>query len=319
MERRKVKFPPKAPARKKPRPVSPKREEEDADVAAAEAQLLLQRFNDSLPRRRSRAERTASVQVAFGECDPAASASIDTYSVPRDKTGAQGSRYSLRSADAARVRTVTPSDTEESAMKEELQYNVTPDFPRKTANDYRAPWDYHHTTYPTSLPLRMPFSGNPEVLDEAEFGEGSGKSEIDEGNINAASELGLLDESEKGRMLLFQLPPNLPLVKRTTGVKGKELPDSATWKSGASNKGCSLEDLGGGYMGKLLIYKSGVVKFKMGETLYDVSPGSDCIFSQNVAAINTRDKHFCALGELRQRAIVTPDIDSLLNSVIDLD
>lgn len=28
----------------------------------------------------------------------------------------------------------------------------------------------------------------------------------------------------------------------------------------------------GGYMGKMLVYKSGAVKLKLGETLFDVSP-----------------------------------------------
>lgn len=36
-------------------------------------------------------------------------------------------------------------------------------------------------------------------------------------------------------------------------------------------KGCSLEDLPAGYMGKMLVYKSGAVKLKLGDTLYDVS------------------------------------------------
>lgn len=50
-----------------------------------------------------------------------------------------------------------------------------------------------------------------------------------------------------------------------------------------------------------------------------VSPGSDCIFAQDVAAIDTADKHFCSLGELGKRAIITPDIDSLLNCTDDAD
>lgn len=49
-----------------------------------------------------------------------------------------------------------------------------------------------------------------------------------------------------------------------------------------------------------------------------VSPGSDCIFAQDVMAINTAAKQCCAIGELGKRVVVTPNVDSLLNSVIDL-
>lgn len=49
-----------------------------------------------------------------------------------------------------------------------------------------------------------------------------------------------------------------------------------------------------------------------------VSPGSDCQFSQNVVAINTARKECSALGELNKLAVVSPDVVSILNSVIDL-
>lgn len=49
-----------------------------------------------------------------------------------------------------------------------------------------------------------------------------------------------------------------------------------------------------------------------------VSPGSDCTFAQNVVAVNTVDQHCCELGEFSKRAVLTPDIDSLLDHVIDL-
>lgn len=50
-----------------------------------------------------------------------------------------------------------------------------------------------------------------------------------------------------------------------------------------------------------------------------VSPGSDCVFAQDVAAINTAERKCCVLGEVGQRAVITPDVDSLLDSTIELD
>ena len=41
--------------------------------------------------------------------------------------------------------------------------------------------------------------------------------------------------------------------------------------TGTSQQSCSFNDLSAGQMGKLLVYKSGAVKLKLGEFLYDVS------------------------------------------------
>ena len=89
-------------------------------------------------------------------------------------------------------------------------------------------------------------------------------------------------------MFLVQLPANMPLVKQSTSAKGKEIAGNSTsLKSiyasentrsslssksiGASEHSCRLEDLPRGHMGKMLVYKSGAIKLKLGEILYDVS------------------------------------------------
>lgn len=50
-----------------------------------------------------------------------------------------------------------------------------------------------------------------------------------------------------------------------------------------------------------------------------VSAGVDCMAAQHAVVINTKEKHCCDLGELGKRAVVAPDVDSLLHSFIDLD
>lgn len=74
-------------------------------------------------------------------------------------------------------------------------------------------------------------------------------------------------------MLFLQLPSSFPLVKRSASAKGKETDaTSKPFKSvGPAEKGCSLEELPPGFMGKMLVYKSGGIKLKFGEILYDVS------------------------------------------------
>lgn len=74
-------------------------------------------------------------------------------------------------------------------------------------------------------------------------------------------------------MFFFQLPAKLPLVKRSASAKGKEKAESSTPSEGKkmSKISGSLEALSEGYMGKMLVYRSGAVKLKLGDILYDVS------------------------------------------------
>lgn len=46
-----------------------------------------------------------------------------------------------------------------------------------------------------------------------------------------------------------------------------------------------------------------------------VSPGMDCLFAQDVVAVNTEEKYCSNIGELTKRIIITPDVDSLLDSI----
>ncbi|EXC57358.1 DNA-directed RNA polymerase III subunit RPC4 [Morus notabilis] len=110
----------------------------------------------------------------------------------------------------------------------------------------------------------------------------------------------------------------MPLVKRSASAKGKEKVGSSLSLDGPSAKGSKFEDLAAGFAGKMLVYKSGAVKLRLGDILYDVSAGSNCIFAEDVVTINTAEKQCCVLGALRKRAVVNPDINCLVNSVIDL-
>ncbi|KAK9292575.1 hypothetical protein L1049_020549 [Liquidambar formosana] len=354
--RRKVKFAPKAPPRRKPKPALPKTEVADSDAEAAEAQNLLRRFNEHLGKQGPKVEKKSSVQVAFG-FGATSSTSIKTYGVPSSGNSGKIRSSELKESNSGNGQIVpfSPSTVEPdgtiAGSADAADASV-----KMIKKEYKEPWDYHHSYYPTALPLRRPYSGDPELLNEAEFGEASTNLEYDENTVNPALDLGLLEESENVEMFFLRLPDNLPLVKRSASAKGQEMAESsissgsvsASTKGkdiagssipsggigvsakgkekagsspislgsvGASKKGCSFKELSGGYMGKMLVYKSGAIKLKLGETLYDVSPGSDCVFAQEVVAINTEDKHCCALGELGKRIVVTPDVDSLLNAV----
>ncbi|KAL8243072.1 hypothetical protein R6Q59_009365 [Mikania micrantha] len=182
--------------------------------------------------------------------------------------------------------------------------------------EYKEPWDYYKY-YPVTLPVRRPYSGNPELLDEQEFKEDLETPSYNESSSNPAEELGLLEEDLEKKLIFIQLPPTLPLPKQS--VKTESASSSKPLKdTEPPSKGCNLYELPAGVMGKMLVYKSGAVKLKLGDHLYNVSGGLDCGFAQDVVAIHTEEKGCYNIGELNKRAIITPDMDSILNHIKDL-
>lgn len=204
----------------------------------------------------------------------------------------------------------------------------------KRSKQYDEPMDYS-MYYPISLPLRKPYSGKSEMLDEEEFGEGSTNT-FDEDTIVPAEELDLWNQSTDDKIFFFQLPGSLPLgrlpvvkaenaTETSTGANSKDVSrsdDKSASSSGASitsnEESFILERLPAGFMGKLLVYESGAVKMKLGDILLDAVPGSECVFAQDVAAINSVTKQCCFLGDINKRITLVPDVDSLLENTVDI-
>ncbi|PAN06190.1 hypothetical protein PAHAL_1G245200 [Panicum hallii] len=183
----------------------------------------------------------------------------------------------------------------------------------KLPKEHNEPWGYTCTNGPVSLPLRRPNSGDTEILD--------GRAQ--DGELSAAEELGLMErvDTHTPQLLFFQFPKTLPLPRQADAdadtnmnMSAKSMGDNRKRRLGSIH-GCGLKELPGGFMGKILVFKSGKVKMTLGDVLFDVSAGSNCIFPQEVVAINTREKHCCGIGDIGKRAIITPDINSLLGSV----
>ncbi|GAA0148358.1 DNA-directed RNA polymerase [Lithospermum erythrorhizon] len=281
---RKVKFLPKGPPRREKKLILPKPEKREDDIDSDTAQGLLQRLNEDALKVRPKSEMKGPTRVAFGQ----GSSASRSYGHFKVETKHEGS-----SSDGV--------GTEQRVEKE-----------------YKEPWDYY-SSYPVTLPMRRPYSGNPELLDEEEFGEASRSLTYDEQSLNPAIQLGLTGKSSEESLIFFQLPTNMPIPKQSvtqdanqTDEKLKISKDSVPHRNSFH-----LNELPAGFMGKMLVYKSGAVKLKLGDTLYDVSSGLNSNFAQDVAGINTKDKHCCIVGELSKRAIVTPDIDSILDGISD--
>lgn len=90
----------------------------------------------------------------------------------------------------------------------------------------------------------------------------------------------LQEENPETSMLFLQLPPTVPLMKRSTTTDGQEISKSsaAPKVANTSQKSCALNELPAGFVGKMLVYKSGAMKLKIGDTLYDVSRFCDQCF-----------------------------------------
>lgn len=105
-------------------------------------------------------------------------------------------------------------------------------------------------------------------------------------------------------MFLFQFPEALPLAKELTAAvdgegnnarlaienagkrgNGNKLDAAAAENKKSGNKpadagnkpkrDCTLKDPPSGFIGKLLVYKSGKVKMKIGDAVFDVSRGNN--------------------------------------------
>ncbi|KAK1377819.1 DNA-directed RNA polymerase III subunit RPC4 [Heracleum sosnowskyi] len=280
---RKVRFAPKAPPRRERKLVLPKVEKfEETDAAKAEE--LMQRFHEASVKVKPKAEqKPKQAQVAFG----------------RDGGSSMKSYGALKNSQATRAAGGAASGGRE-------------------IKEYKEPWDYY-TNYPVTLPLRRPYSGDPELLDEEEFGETLENIDDDESSINSAIELGLMEENLEANMLFLQLPENMPVTKQSV-KEGLETSNTSKPVKGsaASRKVCNLNELPAGFMGKMLVYRSGAVKLKLGDILYNVSAGLNNVFAQDAVAINTEEKHCCVVGELNKRAIVSPDLESILDSFSEL-
>lgn len=68
-------------------------------------------------------------------------------------------------------------------------------------------------------------------------------------------------------MLLFKFPNPFPREIPAVNAEGTQ----NKGKTKAKKTGCSLQQLPAGYVGKMLVYKSGKVKMKLGDVIFNVS------------------------------------------------
>ncbi|KAI3704935.1 hypothetical protein L1987_75164 [Smallanthus sonchifolius] len=283
------KFTPKPPIKRKPAPILPKTDSSDADSESDQQVLrvIRERLRSGAPKVEKKSSNNATASHGAG--------SSRTHDPPK-KDGDSKSSLNLRETPGRSVKlssstTTKNEDTDHMLVDDEFGSSSN------SENEYKEPWD-PYSYYPISLPLRPPGSGDPEVLNAEEFGK---QDVYDETKINSALELGLSgsDDNENKHIILFQFPEKLPLDQVPVG----------------SSSSFGLKDLPNGCIGKMLVYKSGAIKLKLGDTVFDVSSGTPCASDRSAAMMNTKSKDCCVLGKVDKRAIVTPDLNSILDNI----
>ncbi|KAJ3051155.1 hypothetical protein HK097_007867 [Rhizophlyctis rosea] len=133
------------------------------------------------------------------------------------------------------------------------------------------------------------------------------------------------EETGTDELYFFQFPAVLPQMENPNNnvMEIDDGPGQAS-ESGANGTGVVKADPDAapktstgpeGKVGKLVFYKSGKCKLKIGDIYFDIAPGSESNFLQNVASIDTAGGKIHLLGNLTKRFVCTPDIEMLLNSV----
>ncbi|KAG0032907.1 hypothetical protein BGZ81_009855 [Podila clonocystis] len=70
-----------------------------------------------------------------------------------------------------------------------------------------------------------------------------------------------------------------------------------------------------GKIGRLLIYKSGKVKMKVGDIIMDVSAGSECSFLQDIVVVDSNNKQSFVMGSVQKRMVCVPNLTQLLEGL----
>ena len=117
------------------------------------------------------------------------------------------------------------------------------------------------------------------------------------------------------RMYFVQMPSVLPIGGRSGAATQSSVDytgDKVDAVHAHVHANC-LSGVPGGHLGKLLIYKSGAVKMKVGDVILDVHAGSKCSSDQSLLYLNTSQGLAFNLGQINQRMIFTPDPKLLIN------
>ena len=122
-------------------------------------------------------------------------------------------------------------------------------------------------------------------------------------------------EENKDELFLLQFPKEVGVKKsdfnkRITEEKMKEESNLINFE--IEDYVNDFSGLKAGRIGKLLFYKSGKVKMKIGDILMDVSQGINPTFHEEITCIDNENNSISFINQINKRVIVTPNITDLL-------
>ncbi|TPX67588.1 hypothetical protein SpCBS45565_g03690 [Spizellomyces sp. 'palustris'] len=127
-------------------------------------------------------------------------------------------------------------------------------------------------------------------------------------------------QPEENQMLFFQFPSILPkfdtldveVVEAQVSTDSRPVHIKAESKIKTDPDAAQKSVGPDGRVGKLVLYRSGKMKLKMGNIMFDVTPGPETSFLQNVVAVDGEKPACYNLGDVSKRFVCSPDIESLL-------
>ncbi|CAL8468547.1 g8087 [Coccomyxa elongata] len=172
--------------------------------------------------------------------------------------------------------------------------------------------------YPTVLPMRPPGHEACEDEDGLEHSKPPDIAHLPDDEVNVAEMLGIAENQAEAeeQVVLLQMPSLLPAPAPppVEDAAAAKLRHQRRDEAPPPPVALSLKDLPTGRIGKMLVFQSGAVKMQLGDVLFDVLPGTEAAFRQDVAAVNTAEQACVFLGGISQRVVACPDIVHLLSN-----
>ena len=157
---------------------------------------------------------------------------------------------------------------------------------------------------PTTLPLKGKLPQTASGPARSGRGAGKGMEHVMSGAEYLAALAGSGSGSSGGKAPAAAMPGH---------------PGEVSGAKGSPETQMDLSHLGSGQLGELVVYESGRVALVIGEHELDVQPGTVCSCEQEVVAVGMPqipggpvDLH--RLGKMKERLVVTPNVDHLLRS-----
>ncbi|KAG5680400.1 hypothetical protein PVAND_009909 [Polypedilum vanderplanki] len=119
-----------------------------------------------------------------------------------------------------------------------------------------------------------------------------------------------LFNADSSQIFLFQMPDSIPGQTSEDDDSSKPC-TSAEATTKPKSRFCTLEHLEEGPIGKLIRHKSGKIKLKIGDAVFDIDPALKCDFIQNAVTIDSnpqqRSANMYSLGKIQTKYNVSPD------------